>query len=359
MVRVLIVIPALDYCNGITSYAMNYYRKLDKTKIKMDFAVHYNLESNYKQEIEADGNNVYYMGNYSIQSMLGLKRRLKKIFMDNKYDIIHCHILNVAYFYFSVARKCNIAVRILHSHATKNSDSFLKNIRNIFFKKMALKYTTDRFACSKLAGDYLFKRDYEVITNAIDYKKFAYSLENSNYLRDKYQLKESTIVFGLIGRFTPQKNIFFALEIAKKLIDVDNICFFICGDGKQKRDILKFVTNNNLKNVILVDSNPDIYKYYSLFNCLLLPSLFEGLPVTGVEAQVAGCDVFCSNTITKELNFSGNCKYLSIDNVEFWVDEILKYKPHRNLCINDSFNIDIQAQKLENKYLTMIDKEGF
>ena len=163
MKKMLWVIGSLDYCNGITNYAINYYNELIKKGYKIDFVVHYDYDSIYKKKIINDGNKVFYMGDYKIKSLLSLKKRIKSLLKSNHYDLIHCHILNLAYFYFSVAKQMNIKVRILHSHATKNSDNFLKNIRNSFFKKVGILYSTHYFACSDLAGKYLFKKNYLII----------------------------------------------------------------------------------------------------------------------------------------------------------------------------------------------------
>lgn len=358
MPRLLWVIGSLDYCNGITSYAMNYYNQLVKEGYKIDFAVHYDFDSDYKKKILNDGNNVFYMGNYSIRSMIGLKRRIKKILSSNNYDLIHCHILNVAYFYFSVAKKLKIKVRILHSHATRNSDIWYKNIRNAFLKRMALKYTTNYFACSNLAGEYLFKKNFNIIKNAIDYNKFSYNEKESLCIKNEYSISNGTLVLGFVGRFTNQKNIPFLLSIFNELSKIKFDYFgFIIGDGEKKDTIKNFIDENKL-NVKIVDSNNDVYKYYSTFDLLLLPSLFEGLPVTAVEAQVAGCKLICSDTITKEVDFSGNCKFLPINDNKQWVMEILNTNKERDLSkLSNDYDIRVQSLYFSKLIMELLENE--
>lgn len=358
--RILMVLGSLDYCNGITSYAMNYYNNLNKDDYKIDFAVHYNFDSEYKEKIETDGNKVFFMGDYSIKSLITLRKRIKKLYENNKYDIVHCHILNLAWFYLSIAKKCGITSRIIHSHATKNSDNFYKNIRNKFLKKFGLKYANQYFACSDLAGKYLFgKKKYEVILNAIDYKKFGYSEIFRKKLMAKYNIDSSIFVLGFVGRFTHQKNIPFLLDVFYKLRNKNfNFKAFIIGDGKEKQYIQNYISSHDLTDfVFLVESNPNIFEYYSLFDLFLLPSFFEGLPVTGVEAQVAGCGVICSDRITEELNFSFNCLFLPINNVNIWVEKI--YETKKNIDrnnISNKYDIKQNVTKLEHIYMNCVKK---
>lgn len=350
-IKILMIIPSLDYCNGITSYAMNYYRQIDRKQFQIDFAVHYNVDTDYKREVESNGDHVYFMGDYSVKSLLRLKKRINKLYLSNNYDIIHCHVLNVAYFYFKEAEKNGIRTRILHSHATKNSDNNLKNARNFFLKVLALKYTTDKFACSKLAGDFLFKKNYTVINNAINCDKFRYSIENNNQLRKEFKIPECAMVFGFVGRLSKQKNIKFLLRLIKgALLINENFIFFIIGNGIYRPAVKELIAQDGGKRIIYIENTNEIAKYYSLFDVLLLPSYFEGLPVTGVEAQIAGCKLLCSNTITTELNFSGNCKFLELNNYEQWIKEIkLCCKNDRNVMCDD-YDIKNNSKKLEDVY---------
>lgn len=359
--KILMVIGSLDYCNGITSYAMNYYEKLRDKDYEIDFAVHYNFDSVYKKRILDNGNNVYFMGDFSLKSMSGLRKRIRKLYSRNNYDIIHCHILNVAYFYFKEAEKKNISCRILHSHATRNSDKKLKNFRNYFLKKLALKYTTTRFACSKYAGDYLYgtERQYYVIRNAIDYSRFSFQESWSQKIKKDYAIQENELVLGFVGRFTAQKNLSFLLNIFKGLRDISfDFKGFIIGDGEQKDMIVRFISENKLEeNIIVLESRTDIYEFYSVFDILLLPSIFEGLPVTAVEAQVSGCKVYCSSTITKELNFTNQCVYLPIENVEPWVKKIVAEPlDRRHICVVNDYNINTEAERLAKLYGQLLER---
>lgn len=352
--RILMIIPALDYCNGITSYAMNYYRHLNKNNFQIDFAVHYNFDTDYKKEILQDGNKVFFMGDYSIKSMIGLKKRICDLFKTNHYDIVHCHVLNVAYFYLKEAKKNNICCRILHSHATKNSENKLKNIRNYFLKKLGLKYATHKFACSVLAGNYLFHKDYVVINNAIDCDKYRFSYSNRLMLQRKYMISEEQHVFGFVGRLVSQKNIPFLIKIIKSLSYDSKNVFFIVGDGIYKNEIISLQNQLGCEKIHYIDATPNVNIYYSLFDCLLLPSLFEGLPVTGVEAQISGCKVLCSDTITRELNFSGKCSFIKLNDLDAWLKEINNFSNDDRVVKCEDYDINYQSLKLEQKYKEIV-----
>lgn len=356
--RILMVIGSLDYCNGITSYAMNYYNNLIKDNFEIDFAVHYEFDTEYSKQVFKDGNHVYFMGNYSIKSMLGLSKRIYDLLQKNHYDIVHCHILNLAYFYFKQCKKNHIKCRILHSHATKNSDNVIKNIRNNIFKHLAFKYATHYFACSKLAGDYLFgKKSYQVIRNAIQYDRFLFSKDYRESLKEKHAIQDE-VCLGFIGRFTAQKNIFFLIDIAKCLAERQfKFKLFLIGDGNLYSEISSKIEQNHLeKNIIVIESNPDAYQYYSLFDIFVLPSLFEGLPLTGVEAQVAGCTCLFSDKITNELAFTKPCSFLPINNPSLWVDKIIMTPIERNNKIPNDFNIENETIKMSSIYRKLMEE---
>ncbi len=356
-IKILMVLGSLKYCNGITSYALNYYKGLDKDRFEIDFAVHRSIETDYTKQILNSGSKIFYMGDFNIKSLLGVKKRIKKLLKENHYDIIHCHILNIAYFYFSVAKKCNVKVRLLHSHATKNSDNYLKNIRNSIFKRLALKYSTHFWACSDLAGNYLFgNRNYKIIRNAIDYDKFYYSEETRNELLEQLKISKDTLILGFVGRFTNQKNIPFLIQISQALKEkLFNFKMVMIGDGDLKEAIEKEISKKELEDkIVILESRPDVNKYYSLFDIFLLPSFFEGLPVTGVEAQVSGCPCLFSDAITKELDFTGNCKFLSINSTNEWTEYISNFQKTRLQSIPLDFSLENETKVVENAYIELL-----
>ena len=190
-IRILYIVPSLRLCNGVASYAMNYFRNIDKNKFHIDFITGANEESVYYDEIKNAGSQIYYIPKMGIKNIIEVRRKIKNFLKENatKYDIIHCHVLNMGAFYLYYAKKYGIKTRILHSHATKYADKFINNIRNTIFSVFSKKFANTYFACSKLAGDFMFKnKKYTIISNSIDVEKFTFNLSNRVKIREQEKI---------------------------------------------------------------------------------------------------------------------------------------------------------------------------
>lgn len=143
-IRVLQVLPALNFCGGIESYVMNYYRHIDREKVQFDFVTHTDLECSYRQEIEDLGGRIYEFPPIGLFSLRDVLRKIDGLFAQNKgrYAAVHCHMANAACFYFHIAKKYGIHTLILHSHNSEASDIFFHAIRNYPLLKMGVAMAT-------------------------------------------------------------------------------------------------------------------------------------------------------------------------------------------------------------------------
>lgn len=364
-VRILMVIGKLEYCNGVTAYCMNYYRKIDHRRFAMDFAIHQRTDAedfakDYFKEIASNGDSIFSFGGFDLKSMASLKSRAESFFAKKKYDIVHVHVLNVAYFYLKPAMKMGIPVRIVHSHATQNSDNRVKRIRNHFLKNLGLRYCTHRITCSRLAGDYLFgQKDYSVINNAIEYRKFTFDPNSRERIRESLNISDQTLFIGFVGRFARQKNVMFILEILNRLKEDDfDFKALLIGNGPLKEEMEKFIRRHGLEDQTrIMESCPDVHRYYSAMDAMVMPSFFEGLPVTGVEAQYADLKCFFSDRITHEVDF-GKAVFLPIGNAEIWAEQLKRIAPYpRFEVVNDAFDIDRQVSALEKFYADSLNQK--
>ena len=158
-VKVLCVLPSLRICNGVASYAMNYYKNI--SNIDMDFVVaNLDTKSDYFDEIKANGNKIYNLSKNASKNSFDYIYKIKKFFKENanKYDIIHCHVANAGAIFLYYAKKYGIKVRIIHSHATETSDNKIKQIRNNLILPLTIHNATNYFACSDKAGKFVSYR---------------------------------------------------------------------------------------------------------------------------------------------------------------------------------------------------------
>lgn len=360
-IRILMVIGSLDYANGITSYAMNYYRKINKKKFQIDFIVHDLFKNKYYDLIRENGSNVYLLDCISVKRFPQFYRQIDEIMRTERYDIVHCHLLNISFLYFMLAKKNGIRTRIIHSHATKYAEKSSRVLRNMVLGKIGLRLSTDRFACSDMAGRFLYKnKEYTVINNAIDMQKFSFSNSKRDAIRAELNIGDE-IVVGHIGRFSEQKNHRFLIDLLIRLKKIDKkYRLVLLGDGHLFDTIRKYAIEKGVdEDVCFVGNvdNPD--DYYNAFDLFILPSLFEGLPVVGIEAQANGLPCLFANTITEELKYNDNVTFFPIDEIEDCVNLIQNTIFYRTdylaPMLAENYDVDSQVRKLESVYLASVE----
>jgi glycosyltransferase involved in cell wall biosynthesis len=324
---------------GIQSLVIDWISRFDKTKIQVDVLL---LDDGIKYELENSlkelGCNVYKLEGVWIKKakdFIKYRKMLSNFFKEHHdYKVVHLHSTSKNYMVLKYAKKYDIPVRIAHSHsidfATKNV--FKKFIGNIL-KIMLIKYSTDYFACSKKAGEWLFGKKitnsnkFKIIHNAIDYDKFKFNENIRREYRIKFNLENDNIVVGHVGRFSNPKNHTFLIDIFYELYKSNPKCkLLLVGTGEKEEEIKSKVKNLNIeKNVIFAGFRNDVNNIMQAMDIFLLPSLYEGLPVVGIEAQAAGLPCFMSkDVITNEVQITENLQFISLNcSATEWANIIL------------------------------------
>lgn len=358
-IRVAQIIGMSD--GGVASIVMSLYRAIDKSKVQFDFFVESESKIINKEEIEAMGGKVIFIPSYS--HVFKYMKTLKRLFIEGKYDIVHSNMSTLAVFSLRAAKKAEIKVRICHSHSTSNKKEWKKNIMKNMLRPFSKKYATNYFACSELAGRYLYgDKTYDkglvtIINNAIDLDKFKFNEEVRREVRNELNISNDTFVMGHIGRFMQQKNHKFLIEIFNEFQkQKTNSKLLLIGDGELLDDCKNQVKSLGIEDkVIFYGTTSEAYKFYNAMDCFVLPSIYEGLPIVGIEAQISGLNCLVSDKVTKELKISNKIDFIPIVKKEEWVDYALKVDlDDRNVLLNDSkFDIKNEAKKIVDIY------EGF
>lgn len=349
MKRVLFIIPTLTQTNGVASFIINYIDKMTLDNFKVD-VLYNNLRPSQKHIdfFNKNGINIYKL---SYVHDVGLKKYCKEIknfFKENNdYDLVYSNIGYQTYFFYKEAKKYTIRNWAIHAHATNSSDNKIKNLIGGLLQREVNRVCKYKFACSELAGRAIFKRKkFTVINNAIDYKKYSFSHTYRKKIRDDLNIKNNEKIIGFVGRFVPQKNIFFFINLIKMLPNEYRV--IMIGNGIQKEEFLNVINLENLNDrFILINEISNVNEYYSAFDYFVLPSLFEGLPVVGVEAQANGLPCLFSDTISDECKISDNTVYLDKDNIGIWIENINKMERNDKLNLNNDFDIEVQAKRFK------------
>lgn len=254
-------------------------------------------------------------------------------------------------------KKNGVPIRIAHSH----NGSYEKTVKGYIlhiFSRFSKYFSTYNWACSEIAGKYLFGRKrFEVIYNGIDINKFKFDSELRKNKRNELKIKENEFVIGHIGRFELQKNHKFIIKLLNELKkENDNIKLLLIGIGKYKKNIEKKVNKLNLeKNVLFLGTRKDVNTLYQAMDCFILPSLYEGLPLVGVEAQINNLYCIFSNTITKELKISEKSYYLNTKNLKEWKNKIneIQLSNRKELLEIDAKKFDIIeiSKRIQERYI--------
>lgn len=260
-------------------------------------------------------------------------KEVKDFFSKETFDIIHVHNYKDMGAMLKIAKKCHIKTRIIHSHVGRN-ESFLYNFLKRIKSYHVIIYATHYLACSSLAAKWLFQKKYQesiILKNGIDPKLFKYNEQIRNSIKEKYALDEKTFVIGTVARMSKEKNQIFLLHVLKKIQkEKQNVQLIFVGDGPLMEEIKEKTKELGLKdNVIFTGNVKDPEIYYSSFDLFVLPSLYEGLPLSLVEAQYNGLTSFCSNTISKEVDILENLLFTIPLDIDLWKNKIIDYINHQ------------------------------
>ena len=357
-IRVLHIVTYMARA-GLETLIMNYYRNIDREKLQFDFLVHRDFRADYDDEIERLGGKIYRLPRLNPFDRSYLNK-LDNFFAEHKeYKIVHSHLDCMAGIPLKYAKKNGVPVRIAHSHSSNQTKDFKYLLKLIYKHKIGV-YSTDLFACSKKAGEWMFcGSPFTIFNNSIDASKYIFNIEKRQVVRKNLEINKSAVVLGHVGRFSSVKNHNFLIDIFEEYHKTNsNSYLLLVGTGELEQEIKEKVISLNLENkVIFAGVRADINELLQAMDIFCLPSLYEGLPVTIVEAQTAGLPCLISNKVPIECKKTDLVKQIPLNSgVDKWVKSIedsLKI-PRRNTYEEikaSGFDIVESAKKLEEFYI--------
>lgn len=323
-------------------------------------------KSDYDDEILSLGGKVYYAPRLYPQNYPAYFKYMKKFFAEHpEYQIVHSHIDSMSYLPLLAAKKAGVPIRIAHSHNTSIDKDF-KYILKQYFRKKVTKAANYYCACGQEAGEFLFPgKEFTFIPNAIEVDKFLYNEEVRDRKRKDLGLT-SEFVVGHVGRLSYQKNHELLIRIFNELHKKDaNTILLLIGVGEKENEIRKQVHELKLDECVkFLGNRDDVNELYQAMDVFVMPSLFEGIPVVGVEAQFAGLPCVFSDKVPVEVKFSSKTQFVGLNSrLEDWIRAIGKYKgTEKNIAAEDLENSQYDIKKayaiLQNYYLDMASKKG-
>ena len=321
--RILHVNGAMNL-GGTDTMIMNIFRNIDRSKFQFDFLYYTNDKCFFDDEILKLGGKIFRMAPPRNGTYLKFIRNVRNIIKnEGPFDAVHVHTMLNSGLVAYAAKKEKVPLIIVHAHSTKGSDkqSLLYKIYEKSMKSCIRKNSNYFIACGKDAGEYLFGRKIfskvTIIPNAINIENYQnVNVVDIKSFKKNIGLSENTFIIGQIGSLKDVKNHKFSIKIAKLLKQSGiDFCMFFIGEGVNRRCLEKMIIENNLsKNIKLLGNRTDIPLLLKMMDVLIMPSLYEGIPVTLIEAQAAGTPSIISNNISSEVDFKlGLIKILELD----------------------------------------------
>ena len=347
---------------GLESMLMNYYRHIDRAMLQFDFLVHRQERVAFDDEIEALGGIIYRLPRLVPWSRSYLSALARFFDEHPDYKIIHVHQDCLSSVILKAAEQHDVPVRIAHSH-NASQDKNLKYPIKLWYKRSIPKYATNLFACGKDAGDWMFGgASFRIINNAIDVEAYTYALPKRRKIRQQLGL-ENEFTIGHVGRFCQQKNHSFLLESFAALLKKEpNSVLLLVGGGKDMPKMqAKAQALGITEHVCFLGVRSDVADLMQAMDVFVFPSLYEGLPVTMVEAQAAGLPCIISDKVPTECIITeGLVDVLPLSaGPEAWAEKILEKRVfpradrHDEIAAN-GFDITTEAVKLQEFYLEAI-----
>ncbi len=353
---------------GAQIFILNLLRNMDFERYQVDFAVNFKeVEGGIGQELRNMGCNIYSLPYFKVYNYYSFKKKWKEFLSEHKYDIVHGHSSNSASVYLNVAKKEG-CVTISHSHSAGFRGNLIHRLFKRFFASRIKKVADYWFACSSIAAEHLYGKDYRTypnyydIPNAIIANKYLYDENIATSIRSCIGVDKNDFLCGHVGSFTTPKNHFLLLDIFKEVLKKNNGAKLICcGAGTlfpqvKDRAIQLGISDNVIFTGIVKNCND----YMMAMDVLIFPSLFEGFPMTVIEAEASGLPIVMSDVITDEVDITDCVHRMSLnDHPEVWADYIIKLKSedrtlYNSIVADSKYNMKTGAKFIMSLYDQMI-----
>ena len=346
MRKVIIISTVGLIYDGITNVILSYLEAMDKHNLEIFVASTIKSEPNLEKKIKKMGCTIVYLPSRKTETVKYFFA-LQKFMRKNEIDVIHAHGNSATLAIEMLAGVMSgCKKRIAHSHNTKcdqvKIDKMLRPLFNLLY--------TDSLACGEAAGKWLFnKKKFTILNNGRDINKYLFSPGIRSEIRKTMEF-ENSIVIGHVGGFFEQKNHRFLVSIFREILEIcPDAILILIGDGPVRKEI-ELTVDDIKKHVIFTGTVDNVSDYLQASDGMLLPSLFEGLPLVTIEWQINGLPCLISDTITKECKLTSDVKMESLnESPRKWAEDMLE-------MINDNRN---NREKNSITFAKIIQSKGF
>lgn len=334
----------------------------------MNIAVQVEEEELYDKYLEEIGCRIF-----RVTSMNRSKRRFMRdiyhlLKQHPEIEIVHSHQNYSNVYALSVAKMCGIKVRISHSHSTVAATSFARKIVRKLLQTSLPFYASDYWACSHAAAQWLFGRHANsnrciIVNNAIDVKRYSFDPLSREKLRKKMNLDDQ-VLWIQVGTLSENKNQRFSINLFKKYHENHpRSTFLLCGDGAIRGQLEELITRLGLTDSVrLLGSVTDVNDLLCACDLFIMPSCYEGLGLSVIEAQASGINCIVSAAISNDILFMNNVVRCATWDEEVWlnvIEHVMSSHENRKkgeyIIRQNGYDVETEATKLVQKYKQLIE----
>ena len=316
MIKVAYVFGSL-HPGGKKNLALEYCRYMDHEEVRVDFICDKDSTAIPEDEVKGWGGKVHIVTPY--KNILKNMADIRKVFREEKYDVVHVWLSTMNLFSLIVAKQEGIKVRISESITMVNRRE----------KKAVLKYALRPF--SHVGANYFMangvdcgifqfgKKAYDegkiaIFKNVINTEVYTFDLDLRNKTRREFGWEEN-VVYGFIGRYMVQKNPLFIIDIFNEIQKIQsNAKLVMIGYGGLENMMMKRISGYGIADKVEnLGKREDIKQFYNAFDAFLLPSIYEGVPVVGTESQCCGLPIFFSTNVPKETKVCDLAHFINLN----------------------------------------------
>lgn len=353
---------------GVQTFLLNLLTNIDRDKYQVDLAVNSDVkDGGISDEVRQMGGDIYFWPYFKVYNYAQFVRFWRDFLSKHHYDIVHGHSTNSAAVYLKVAKEMGCAT-IAHSHSAGYRGNKLQQwVKSIYAKRVG-KVADYWFACSNKAAERLFGNAYSTyphyydIPNAINAENYLYDPDRAREIRKQLGIGEDEFLCGHVGTFSDPKNHSFLIDVFYEVLKIKpNARLVCCGAGalmpqvKAKAEALGIAEKISFPGVV-----KNCNEYLMAMDVLVFPSLFEGFPITVIEAEATGLPVVMSDVITQEVDLTALIHRHSLsDSPQVWAHTICESKDidrrSQNRFIAESkYNMRTSIKMITNIYLEML-----
>lgn len=329
---------------GVETFIYNVVAHSDLERVHFEFLVTGDETPVYAEELEnlCGAGCIHHVPEIRTNGMRGY-REVARFFREKGegYDWMHLNTCTAAKVFYCYPFSKRYGFKVLaHSH---NGSGYKTSFNRLC--RPVLRHATDRFvACSDVAADWLFgpatAAKTMIVKNGIDVDRFTFSESHRKAVRQELGIPTDAFVVGHVGRFAKQKNHRFLIEAFRELHVIDSqSVLLLVGTGDLEAEAKALVNRLGIdRNVVFAGLRDDTYRLYSAMDVFAMPSLYEGLPVVGVEACSSGLKCLYSTNVSQQADLIGTAVFLPLeDGPRHWAKRFAALR-------EDAKNFAVRAQ---------------